>query len=119
MSQQLDFGTFGGYTSDMPTEMPQGLNALIDALTLELQKLRSIQGPPNPLASTQVLQYLREHPGDHRREIAQALKLHPKTVSKALEVLAIQGAALRIGERRGSRWFLVETLDKLTTPKQP
>ncbi len=103
-----------------PTATPTGLNQLIDALSAELRKLRSGHfETPNPATSTQVLTYLREHPGDHRRDIAAALKLSPRTVSRALEVLAEDGQALRIGERRGSRWFLVETLENLTQPTKP
>lgn len=91
------------------------LSQLIDALQTELTKLRnmrSVAGVPTDL----VADALAKYPGTARADLVVATRLQPKAVSRALEELQAAGKAIHFGERRGSRWFLVETLDNLTKP---
>lgn len=99
---------------------------LLDQTLTELRKLQTsyvaagasgtITKPRTPPAMEGVVTFLGKYPGSHRREIAAATRSSPATITKALATLQEQGKALHVGEKRGSRWFLTETLDSLTKP---
>lgn len=94
------------------------LNDLINELTAELQKLKAIRYvKPEVDVSAVISEFLSSRPGTHRKEIAQATGLHPRAVSRALELMQAANQVVHIGNRRGSRWFLTATLDALTAPQ--
>lgn len=105
---------------------------LIDELTRELCRLRAEVAtqrmgllprdvPPaevaTPATTTLVTNYLREHPASTRAQIADGLRLHPRTVSRCLAALRHNAEACYVGNKRAARWLLTSTVRTPITRK--
>lgn len=87
--------------------------ALIDDLIAELVKLRQAAEPKDPTIILQVEEDLKTHPGASRAEIASRTKIEPRAISRAVERLESRGLAIKVGSRRGTRWYWTESLSNL------
>lgn len=101
----------GGINSAAPH--PPKVIQLIDALITELTKLRKAAEPRDPTIILKVEDDLKTHPGASRSEIASRTHIEPRAISRAVERLEAKGRAIKVGSRRGTRWFWTESLSNL------
>lgn len=85
---------------------------LLARFAYELSQLRTHTSLP----IDSVRRYLKLRPGMSRGEIAEFLQLEPKLIGRTLELMQANGEALHVGNKRGSRWYLLPTLEAMTKP---
>lgn len=106
----------GGTSSQGPGEKPTPkMISLIDSLIQELVTLRkkAVERDKDAPIILQVEADVKTHPGTSRAEIAARTHLEPRAISRATERLWMRGKAIKIGSRRGTRWFLTESVSQL------
>lgn len=97
------------------TNQSKSLRDLLGQLTKEIERVRAMseREPMHGGACAKVAQDLYLHPGATRQEVTRRTHLPPRQATMAMTDLVNRGMAVRLGERRGARWWLATTIEAM------